>query len=190
MGDDLENGSIERVTQSKNRALRIFNSIFSPQDEMILVAFDQNADEAIDFWGSTDGYLFSQIDSALIEDRWEYKHEEEEQTEVWNEELDKDVEITYHWKFTHTYMKLPLNAINVENTIIAIANMEMGFEPKIDILPYFINLKKNIGFYMYDDRGCIIFSNNKNLLKKYYEEFNSWLVDYHRPYFDSEFMDA
>lgn len=63
----------------------------------------------------------------------------------------------------------------------------MGFEPSISELIYFINRRNNVAFHIYDDRGCLLFSELKETLKPTYTKFNSWLVDYHRSTFDKLF---
>ena len=54
--------------------------------------------------------------------------------------------------------KLPIKWINVRNILNGIANSEMGFEPFVDQRIYFLNPKTNIMFHMYDDRGCLVWS--------------------------------
>lgn len=43
---------------------------------------------------------------------------------------------------------------------------------------------------MYDDRGCIAYSNSKEKLKPLYTKNNEWIVNYWREYIDSIFKEV
>ncbi|MNN46067.1 hypothetical protein D3C76_1675490 [compost metagenome] len=71
-----------------------------------------------------------------------------------------------------------------------ISHYEQGREPSIGQSVYFISKEKGIVFHMYDDRGCIIHSKDKEKLRDLYVKFNEWIVNYYREYFDSVFKEV
>ena len=68
--------------------------------------------------------------------------------------------------------------------IEGIANLEMGFEPCIpQDLVFFCPLTTN-ALHIYDDRGCDIWSNDKETLRIIYKSLNDWILDYNRKEID------
>ena len=57
-----------------------------------------------------------------------------------------------------------LTAIPYREILKGISHYEQGREPSISQNVYFINIDKDIVFHMYDDRGCIIYSNSRDKL--------------------------
>lgn len=80
-----------------------------------------------------------------------------------------------------------ISNIEIENIFRGIANLEMGFDPSIGERVYIINKRNNVVFYMYDDRGCLVFANLNETLKPIYSKYNDWLVDDYRNLFDKLF---
>jgi hypothetical protein len=68
-----------------------------------------------------------------------------------------------------------------------IANTEMGFDPTIHQLVYFFQPNTQRWFWMYDDRGCLIFSNEPTDLLYNYRKFESWIVEVQRPEMAKQF---
>lgn len=84
--------------------------------------------------------------------------------------------------------KIKLKNINYAAILNAIANAEMGFEPKLSETILFIGTKTNNIFHMYDDRGCTVESNVVDRLKNLYQKRNVWIVDYYRAEIDKQFQ--
>lgn len=71
--------------------------------------------------------------------------------------------------------KIFQSELKSKEIIEGIANLEMGFEPCIQQdLVFFCPLTTN-ALHMYDDRGCDIWSNNKENLQIIYKRLNSWI---------------
>lgn len=45
---------------------------------------------------------------------------------------------------------------------------------------FFINVSKNIIFFIYDDRGCEVVAADKEILRPLYEKYNAWLDEWNR----------
>jgi hypothetical protein len=52
---------------------------------------------------------------------------------------------------------------------------------------FFVNIKNETIFYIYDSRGCDLVSENKESIKSVYEKFNNWILDYDRKRIDETF---
>ncbi len=78
--------------------------------------------------------------------------------------------------------------IHAEKILNGIANNEMGLEPSICQDIYFLDPIADKGMYMYDDRGCYIWSYKAEKIKYLYDKRNEWIVDYHRPEIDKYFV--
>ena len=80
--------------------------------------------------------------------------------------------------------------VDYHNILRGIAHLEQGRTPRINASVYFVNERNNTVFYMYDDRGCLIYSNRPESLKKLYFKHNDWLVDFHWSHFDAIWADS
>ena len=58
------------------------------------------------------------------------------------------------------------NTIKYHEIFKGIANTEMGFSPTIHQIVYFFQPATRKWFWMYDDRGCLMFSDDISHLKK------------------------
>ena len=184
LGDPFKNGTKERVDQSTYRAKILFENFFKQEDQawLLIKSWKYRSDNVKEFYSSTEGYLQQQIKSLSSLEILQREKTIEEFSEALNN--NGVMEMT---DFTTTHVQKVLcqgvSNINYENILRGIANLEMGFKPSIGEHIYFINRKSNIVFFMYDDRGCLLFSRNKNKLKPIYEKYSEWLVDYHRDTF-------
>lgn len=86
--------------------------------------------------------------------------------------------------------KVKVKDIQAEQILNGIANNEMGFEPTVCQNIYFLDPATDRGFYMYDDRGCYVWSNKAEKIKYLYDKRNSWIVNYHRPEIDKYFIQS
>ncbi len=188
LGKGLDNGSKERVDQCVDRAKIIFEEFFKPEDEIyILIKSFEYKGNVKDFFPTTQGYLESQIEDFDSLDILHSEIKEEEFDFALNN--DGVMEMT---DFTRTHIQRItrqfVENINYLKIFRAIANLEMGFEPAIAERIYFINKRNDVVFYIYDDRGCLLFAHECKTLEKTYVKHNNWLVDYHRETFDKLFQ--
>lgn len=184
LGDNLENGTLTRVKQSTERAIKIFHEFFKQTDEIwVFIKSWESCSQAEEFYPSTEGYLenqFINFNSIKIIQNQE-KVEEFDEIENKNGVLEMtDLSILHKQKV----FKTKVSQINYTNIFQGIANSEMGFSPSISEYIYFVNPRNNTVFYMYDDRGCLLFSYLPETLKNTYLKYNEWLVNYHRKDFD------
>jgi hypothetical protein len=94
---------------------------------------------------------------------------------------------TYHIQKIY---ETKLSNVNYKNILKGIANLEMGFEPSISDKVYFINKKRKVALHMYDDRGCMVYTNNRKTIQFLYDDYYNWLVKYHIETFDKIFKSA
>ncbi len=52
---------------------------------------------------------------------------------------------------------------------------------------FFINATKHVIFFIYDDRGCEVIANNKDIIRPIYETYNAWLAEYDREEIEQRF---
>lgn len=177
LGEPFENGTNDRINQVSYRVSTVFESIFSCDDTVFMFIKDWESEDHM-FGNTTPLYLYSLFNSNNME------------TEIIKEEDEnEDGEKIYHEHKLHT-KKLKVSEIDYKKILTGIGNYEQGREPSIGQSVYFISIDKNVIFYMYDDRGCIIYSDTSRNIKFLYEDFNEWIVDYHREYIDSIFKNV
>jgi len=169
LGGKYKNGTAERVKQATDRALTLFDDTFPNQDHEIWVLIYEYPEP--NFFNASNEYLHQQFPSELFNkfyNQFEQSDEDETQKRI-------------------IIGRIPIKDINIKNILNAIANTEMGFEPKIDQRIYFIDPLTDKAFQMYDDRGCFIWSDHADKIRSIYNKRNEWIVDYHRPEIDSYF---
>ena len=83
--------------------------------------------------------------------------------------------------------KIKQNQIELSKVLEGIINLERGKTPSIPQEFYLFDSKSSIGFHIYDDRGCLIWADNAETIRHLYEEFNDWIVEYHRQEIDKQF---
>lgn len=178
LGEPFENGTDGRIQQVVYRVTTLFEYIFEPED-FIYVYVEDWEQEDIMFGNTTPHYVYDLLN----------QHQFEEQKIV---RLDKDEdEQGNHIECKHEYkVRIVRSQIrHIPYTLIfeGVANYEQGREPSIGQSVYFISPDKNIIFMMYDDRGCIVYSDATDKLRSMYLKYNDWIVDYWRPLIDKTF---
>jgi hypothetical protein len=160
LGEGQDNGTIERVNQSTERALTIFNDTFNDSTHEIFVLIYEYQGENI--FNASNDYLHNQFPTdsfkkfynqlEIVNTRYLTKDEKG------NEILEKD-------EVRIIIGKLPVKDINVKSILNGIANTEMGFDPGIDQRIFFFDPVTDKAFQMYDDRGCYVWSNKADILR-------------------------
>lgn len=182
LGGDKESGTIERVTQSAERALTIFNDTFNHTANEIFVLIYEY--QGVNIFGAPNEYLnkqfpvdrFTKFYNQLEAIGQRYTTTDENSNKVLEQE---EVRIIIG--------KLPVKDIDILNILTAIANTEMGFEPAINQRIFFYDILTDKGFQMYDDRGCFVWSDKADKIRDIYIKRNNWIADYHRPEIDEYF---
>ncbi|WP_162056182.1 DUF3885 domain-containing protein [Pontibacter pamirensis] len=174
-GEILNNGTKERVKQAVERAERIFHSTFPDYDkETFVIVYDYEGDSP---FTKDKGYIYSLIAKEKLQEFYS------ETASINVADLTNE-----NWISGRIVVgKVELTQIKIKDILEGIANLEMGFEPAIPQQVYIFDVNSSKGFYMYDDRGCFVFSNDAERIRSIYEELNEWIVDYHRPEIDTFF---
>ena len=183
LGGELKNGTRKRVKQVVDRAIEIFKQTI--ESEEILIVIEEYNSSFFDRESSNKDYLYSLLNKAKLKkfagpfeqtyfeiDSYGNKNEL-----IFEDKLECDLLIG----------KMFQNELQPKKIIEGIANLEMGFEPSIpqDVV-FFCPLSTN-GLHIYDDRGCDIWSNDKEKLRLIYQRLNDWILEYNRKEIDESF---
>lgn len=168
LGDGHANGTSRRVDQATERALVLFERCMLPTDSIVLILneFGFSGDELNPT--DPDGYLATLIPelSACCN------------AVIVNGEDGEPL-------LRRSFIRTAKSRFDYRGILRGIACLEQGRTPCINESIYFVNESKSIEFYMYDDRGCLIYSSVAETLASLYIEYNGWLVDYYREHFDA-----
>lgn len=174
LGGKLENGTDERIKQAKFRANKIFNSII-PEGNLCFFEIYDFPNNFFDKDNKFKEYLYNILDlksRKIFHGPFEQLYSEidekgEEIIKVFEEELDCDLILGVD----------EISDSKISKIIEGIVNLEMGKSPIITQDIYIYDVTENVGFRIYDDRGCHIWSSEKNKLKEVYQKFKNWIVD-------------
>lgn len=162
----------KRVGLVKQRAVKIFNALHKPNDDIYFVLFiDKWVNESISDIENTVSKVFSNYISKIdfrdvIKQEQEFRYKD-------SDDSDDIVTIRYCADVKSQQIKL-------EELVEAIANRTLGLEPTVDGDIYLLNITSKTIFHLYDDRGLDILSENKETLKFIYEQYNDWILDFDR----------
>lgn len=165
LGGGLSNGTKARVEHATQRAVMLFEETFQNREEEIWILIYDYLGESL--FGKTTGFLKQQFSVAVYAGF--YKKLEMVRT---GDEGQHKTRIIIG--------KIRVKYLEYENILNAIANTEMGFEPKLSETVFFIGTKTSKIFHMYDDRGCFVECNTVDGIRDLYLKRNTWIVDYHR----------
>lgn len=165
LGEPYKNGTDERLCQVNERVKSIFNYLFRKGDEVYIYIFDWMEEDPM-FGNTTPNYLYEILKDEKINSTVVQKKEDESCTEI--------------IKVKESLIHNNVERIDFSAIFSGIANYEQGREPSIGQEIYIISMDKNLLFKMYDDRGCIVFSNKKENLIDLYKKYNNWIVEYWR----------
>lgn len=175
LGDPFENGTKERVNQATKRASELFESHFEKDTELYIIIYDFDDD----MFAETPNHIYQLLKSENI------------QTQQFEENLSiqyfDDEDNIERIKGKLTICKVEKNGINYKEIFNGIANTEMGFLPIIHQLVYFFQPQTKKWFWMYDDRGCLMFSEEKSDLKANLIKFDNWIVESQRSEMEKQF---
>ena len=175
LGDTLENGTKERVVQATKRATELFKNHIDENSSVYLVVYDFNNG----MFSQTPNHIY---DLLKLDDIESEQFEENLALRYFDNE--DEIERT---KGRLSIYRAERNKIKYSEIFNAIANNEMGFTPTIDQLVYFFQPESKKWFWMYDDRGCLMFSDDILYLKHNLEKFDNWIVEAQRPEMEKQF---
>ncbi|AEV33115.1 hypothetical protein Oweho_2141 [Owenweeksia hongkongensis DSM 17368] len=171
----------ERVSQATFRATTLFNETFNdPESEIWVLIYEY--EEGL--FNNGNNFLLNLFSPNLL-NRF-YDNTEQVETQMMTEH--QDGSFTFDKVEARIVIgKVKVKDIKTEEILNGIANNEMGLEPSISQTVYFLDPSTNRGFYMYDDRGCYVWSDTPDKITPLYHKRNEWIVNYHRPEIDKYF---
>lgn len=174
----------KRVTQSTLRAATLFYETFdNPEAEIWILIYEYEGG----LFNKKNDFLLNLLTPNLLEPF--YDKTEQVETQMLTEH--EDGSYTCDKVDARVIVgKLKVKDIQAEKILNGIASNEMGYEPAICQDVYFLDPKTDRGFYMYDDRGCFVWSNKAEKIKHLYDKRNDWIVDFHRPEIDTYFVNT
>jgi hypothetical protein len=176
LGGKHKNGTLERTNQATIRALDIFERSIGFRKTVVVIQHFEN--EFYDRENHYINYLFELLDKDHFEIRqgpfdstyYETNPSGEKVEKIWKDHLECDLYIG----------EIDLNKKTTESLIRGKVNLEMGMEPKIPQIMFFYSIDNQIGFRIYDDRGCDVWSNQKEKLYPIYRDFDDYILEYNR----------
>ncbi len=171
----------KRVSQATSRATTIYNETFDNLETDIWVIIYEYSSG---LFNQLSDYLLQQFPTSVVATF----HDNKEQIETQMISTDENGVDTLDKVEARVILgKVKVKDIKAEKILNGIANNEMGFEPSICQDIYFLDPITDRGMYMYDDRGCYVWSDKAEKIKYLYDKRDEWIVDYHRPEIDKYF---
>lgn len=159
-----------------NRALTLFKSLHSPEDDIYIV---------VDVNDFADGETFKRklnIFSKYVKEKSVlFKLQQNTIPYIFPED-DKGTYRTH--RFT---LKCKTSYFKYVPLLKAVCNQDLGLKPSIFHRIYFININKKTIFHVYDDRGCDLLATSPATIRDVYNKHNDWILDYDRPKVDKIF---
>ena len=180
LGEPYKNRTTERINQVVSRVTTLLEAVLQPEDFIYVYIKDWELNEDIMFGDTTPGYVYDLLSKHTIEEETLFDLEED-----YDDITGKTIEIKNEYKVNIVYSQL--KSIAYKEILEGIGNYEQGREPSIGQSVYFISTEKDILFHMYDDRGCDVFSLNKDTLLPLYHKYRKWILDYNRIEIDRTF---
>jgi hypothetical protein len=157
--------NFEYAKQGLARVKTLFEYLFDANDEVIVVCQQYS-----------DGRQKIKKQSFCFRNVSQYS--ELESYKIENPYFDKDNEYTKKEHWHRVVLHCKVEDINQQEFFKH--SLEYDFRYRNDIEVYFINKNKNIIFHNYDDRGLDVVAKEPKSLKKLYEKYNNWILDYDR----------
>jgi hypothetical protein len=161
LGEPFDNGTDARISQAVFRAVTLFEKVFN-QDDVIHIYIK-------DWEHTTDDYTYELLDRYKLDETIMYEHDENA------DDAGNTIRIASPYK-VRVFSCVP-STLPYKEILLGIANSEQGREPSVRQQVYFVSMRKDILFNMYDDRGCMIFAKDREKLQSLYKDFGKWLVD-------------
>lgn len=160
LGDVLPNCSTRRIEQAVARACTLFESCFDAETEVVLLVEDWEQGPSRQMFPTTPAGYLERLMPGLA-GRLVVQHA-----------IDTDDMM----QAETSVLLMEKCQVNAEAIFRGKANLEMGRDPAICHSLYFIGVKTGLVFYMYDDRGCLIYARTKRELAALRRQYGAWLV--------------
>ncbi|MGO4887303.1 DUF3885 domain-containing protein [Anaerobacillus sp. MEB173] len=168
----------EYFSQVYNEAVSIFNDIFSEKDKILLVTNDYHHNNR-----SIKNLKKMKVYQHYIKNKnLKFKLKQETVPYLFDDEDEavKCCTSQYSLFCSKQDIRYPL-------LIKAICNQDFFLKPNLrkkcgiycpDV--FFINVTKNVIFFIYDDRGCEVIASNKESIGSIYNKYNEMIGEYYR----------
>lgn len=165
------------MSMVKQRALKLYESVFSPDDDCVVVSYDLVASG--EGWDSHDYELRRLGDRQSLVDFAKRLsiglRDSAQQVEADDPDESK---VLLQW------VVQPSRSLRYDAVLEGIANADHGIIPSIGSWVCFLNVQNDVIFHMYDDRGLDVIATKRDALLPLYRNFNSWILDYDRAQID------
>ncbi len=166
LGDKLPNGSMERVLQASERALTLLKWVFPTPDSPVWVAvYTYPKEESPEDEKALNACFFPEVLATCSDEMLPDLTGEDPQAPI-------PPEANMRLRVARTRF----GAIYAHRLVRGIANHEMGFSPGVSARIFLYHAETHTAFYMYDDRGCLIWAPEAQALREVYNLYGSWLV--------------
>jgi hypothetical protein len=172
LGDPVEGDENKYKKRVYARSMELFNSINDKCDDVLIVSYDDRYRKQ----PYKNKFKTKFFTPYLKNKNLKYKLQINEIPFFYPED-DEDNE----WCTLRYTLECKVSDINPYSLIRAYFNTNMA---RI----YFINLRKNTIFHIYDSRGCDLISSSKESIRGIYETYNTWILDYDREQIDKTFL--
>ncbi|MCU7741522.1 DUF3885 domain-containing protein [Priestia megaterium] len=176
--------NLNRFEQVYSQALSIFNDLFSLHDEIILVT------NVYQYKTSKNrGQRIKVYDRYIKDKDLKLRLKQETLPYVFGEEEDAD-----EYSTSQFYLRCRKQDIRYTLLIKAACNEDFPLKPKLgkregSYYPdlFFVNVTKNLIFFIYDDRGCEVIASDKESIRSTYEKYYHLVDENYRTEIDRLF---
>ena len=186
LGGEGNRDPLKRVEQATSRAIEIYKQLIGSEDELIIEIEEYEGNQLFDINNECKDYLYQIIDKSKLKRFKGPLILTVHKAVINGVEFKKTSDVVEYYDLLIGKIKLDLN--QAELIIRGKAALEMGEVPCISQRVRFFSINKEVGFNIYDDRGCDIWSNDLEILRPIYQNLNSWILDYNRPKIDKMFL--
>jgi hypothetical protein len=159
------------------RAITLFESLHSDDEEIFVVANVNDYGDNSTFKHKIKIFSRYVRDKAIL-----YKLKHKVIPYVFPED---DEEGKYQ---THRFiLRCKTSDIKYISLLKAICNQDMGLKPSLSHDIFFINIKRETIYHVYDDRGCDLLAKSPKTIRDIYNKYNHWILDYDREDIDKVF---
>jgi hypothetical protein len=168
LGDPNEENDVVYMDRVLKRAKSLLHTLHEKSDEIFIVCFFDELKRK--------PYKKLNVFTPFLT-RKNIKYQIKHHLFPFRETEDDDAD---EWRTHRLLLKCEVTDINLTKIIRAFFYSDM---PRL----YFINLKKETIFSIYDNRGCDLVATNKETIEAIYHDFNDWILDYDRSHINQLF---
>lgn len=180
--EDSDDLNIETFSYIYSQAESIFKDLFADEDELLLVT---NISKEKTHHGN---HRMKVYHRNLKNKQLKYQIRQATLPYVFEEEDCIDEYYTSRY-----VLKCQTKDFHIKRLIKAACNEDFPLKPKFggDYVLYpdvfFVNMTKNIIFFIYDDRGCEVIASDLETIRPLYDKYRDWIPSYNRAEIEKRF---